>query len=152
MTLGNGSNPLFINEDAVLLQKLAQNATTMATITATVGVTFDNSCGDGVATNTNAPLTYDWHFMSTPLQNAPINATYGATTGFMNPANITGMDANCYFPNGLFDQSAVTWDFYTYSEEFHHWVNLKRTERCKKDDDGLSEALLLAEYARRRMA
>lgn len=31
-------------------------------------------------------------------------------------------------------------------------VNLKRTERCKKDDDGRAEALLLAEYARRRMA
>lgn len=31
-------------------------------------------------------------------------------------------------------------------------VNLKRTERCKKDDDGRAEALLLAEYARRHMA
>lgn len=28
-------------------------------------------------------------------------------------------------------------------------VSLKRTERCKKDDDGLAEATLLAEYARR---
>lgn len=28
-------------------------------------------------------------------------------------------------------------------------VSLKRTERCKKDDDGLAEALLLCEYARR---
>lgn len=28
---------------------------------------------------------------------------------------------------------------------------LKRTERCKKDDDGLAESLLLAEYARRHM-
>lgn len=30
-------------------------------------------------------------------------------------------------------------------------VNLKRTERCRKDDDGLAEALLMAEYARRKM-
>ena len=30
-------------------------------------------------------------------------------------------------------------------------VNLKRTERCKKDDDGYAESLLLAEYARRHM-
>ena len=30
-------------------------------------------------------------------------------------------------------------------------VNLKRTERCKKDDDGIAEALLLAEFARRHM-
>jgi hypothetical protein len=28
-------------------------------------------------------------------------------------------------------------------------VSLKRTERCKKQDDGLAEALLLAEYGRR---
>lgn len=132
VTLGNGSNPLFINEDAVLLQKATDGNT--PDITATVGVTFDNSCGDGVATNTGAPLTYDWHFMSTPLQNAPINATYGAETSFMNPANIESMDANCYFPNGLFDQSAVTWDFYTYSEEFHHWVNLKRTDHYYQEN------------------
>ena len=30
-------------------------------------------------------------------------------------------------------------------------VDLKRTERCRKDDDGLAEALLMAEYARRRL-
>lgn len=28
-------------------------------------------------------------------------------------------------------------------------VNLKRTERCKKDHDGMAEALLMAEYGRR---
>ena len=116
-----------VNEDAVLMP-------TVNNFTATVGVTFDNSCGNNYATYTGAPLTYDWHFMSTSLKNAPINATYGATTGFMNPANITGMDANCYFPNGLFDQSAVTWDFYTYSEEFHHWVNLKRTDHFYQEN------------------
>lgn len=132
VTLGNGSNPLFINEDAVLLQKATDGNT--PDITATVGVTFDNSCGDGVATNTGAPLTYDWHFMSTPLQNAPIKATFGDETGFMNPANIESMDANCYFPNGLLGQNAVTWDFYTYSEEFHHWVNLKRTDHYYQEN------------------
>lgn len=30
-------------------------------------------------------------------------------------------------------------------------VSLRRTERCRKDDDGLAEALLMAEYARRKM-
>lgn len=30
-------------------------------------------------------------------------------------------------------------------------VSLRRTERCCKDDDGLAEALLMAEYARRKM-
>ena len=31
-------------------------------------------------------------------------------------------------------------------------VDLRRTKRCTKDHDGLAEALLLAEYSRRRMA
>jgi len=30
-------------------------------------------------------------------------------------------------------------------------VSLKRTDRCAKDDDNLAEAILLAEYARRRL-
>ena len=30
-------------------------------------------------------------------------------------------------------------------------VNLKATERCKKDHDGMAEALLIAEYARRHL-
>lgn len=30
-------------------------------------------------------------------------------------------------------------------------VPLRRTERCRTDDDGMAEALLMAEYARRRM-
>lgn len=30
-------------------------------------------------------------------------------------------------------------------------VDLKRTDRCKKDDDGIAEAILLSEYARRHM-
>lgn len=30
-------------------------------------------------------------------------------------------------------------------------VSLRRTDRCRKDDDGMAEALLMAEYARRRL-
>ena len=30
-------------------------------------------------------------------------------------------------------------------------VNLRRTERCTKDHDGMAEALLMAEYARRKL-
>lgn len=30
-------------------------------------------------------------------------------------------------------------------------VNLKKTDRCKKDHDGMAEALLMAEYARRHL-
>ena len=31
------------------------------------------------------------------------------------------------------------------------WVSLLPTERCRKDNDGMAEALLLAEYARRKL-
>lgn len=30
-------------------------------------------------------------------------------------------------------------------------VSLRRTDKCRKDDDGMAEALLMAEYARRRL-
>lgn len=30
-------------------------------------------------------------------------------------------------------------------------ANLKRSERCRKDDDGIAEAILMAEFARRHM-
>ena len=30
-------------------------------------------------------------------------------------------------------------------------AKLKKTDRCRKDDDGLAEALLMAEYARRKL-
>ena len=30
-------------------------------------------------------------------------------------------------------------------------ANLKRTDRCRKDDDGFAESLLIAEYCRRKM-
>lgn len=35
-----------------------------------------------------------------------------------------------------------------------HWpgVPLRRTDRCKKDHDGMAEALLMAEYARRHLS
>lgn len=122
VTLGNGTNMLFINEDAVLLQSGSND------INATVGVTFDNSSKQAVATNSGATLEYDWHFMSSPLQDAPINATFGAPQGFMNAVNITGMDNECYFPNGLIGQTSVKWDFYAYSEKQYHWINLKRND------------------------
>lgn len=119
---GSGNANLFINEDAVLLQSGSDD------ITATVGITFDNSSKQAVATNSGATLEYDWHFMSSPLQDAPINATFGAPQGFMNAVNITGMDNECYFPNGLIGQTNVKWDFYAYSEKQYHWINLKRND------------------------
>jgi hypothetical protein len=128
VTKGNGNNMLYINEDAVLIQAAASGAKALENITATVGVTFDNSSKKAVSTNLHQTLNYDWHFMSSPLQDAPINATFDTPNGFMNAVNITGMDDECYFPNGLIGQTNVKWDFYAYSEKQYHWINLKRND------------------------
>ena len=117
---------VFVNEDACLLQSGSGDF-----INTTVGITFDNSGKDNHnVSEYGDELTYDWHMMSTPLSDAPINTTYDAQSLLWGPVNITGMDANCYFPNGLpmgsgYD-SGVKWDFYTYYEPQYHWINLKR--------------------------
>ena len=123
---GSGNANLFINEDAVLLQSGSD------AIKATVGVTFDNSDhGQNAFDYYGNQLKYDWHFMSSPLSNAPTGASYsdGTFTNSSNP-NISGM-LNGYFPNGLdmttpAPENAVKWDFYTYYEPQYHWINLKR--------------------------
>ena len=124
---GTGDNHLFINEDAVLLQKEVTNGSkAYETINATTGITFDNSSKSAHDYYGN-PLNYDWHFMSTPLSNASTGATYTSGT-FTNssPANISGMEDG-YFPNELTMMNGdVKWDFYTYYEPQYHWINLKR--------------------------
>ena len=122
VTGSNGSNKLFINEDAVLLQKETRD---MASITATVGITFDNS-SKSAHDYFGYGLNYDWHLMSTPLSDAPMGMTYGdQAAGYGEAANITDMTGN-YMPNGLLEQSEVTWDLYTYYEPQYHWINFKR--------------------------
>ena len=123
---GSGNANLFINEDAVLLQS-GSNA-----INTTVGVTFDNSSKKAYDYYGN-PLAYDWHFMSTPLANAAIGATYGTPLGNGNDVNLTNMTGG-YFPNGLTPMHGdIKWDFYTYYEPEYHWINLKRTDHFHID-------------------
>ena len=126
VTGGTGDNHLFINEDAVLLQTLAEGATEMAEIEATVGVTFDNSfksANDFFGTT----LAYDWHFFSSPLTAAPMGISYsGSNMAYGQPADIQSMTGN-YMPNGLTDQSTVTWDLYSFYEPQYHWINFKRS-------------------------
>lgn len=117
-----------INEDAVLLQ--ADNA---GDFKATVGITFDNSDhGQHAVDNLGEPLTYDWHMMSTPLQDAAFGTTYNsdATLGYGQPVDIASM-VNGYFPNalpmGAGYEEGVKWDFYTYYEPQYHWINFKRS-------------------------
>lgn len=118
-----------INEDAVLLQ--ADNA---GDFKATVGITFDNSDhGQHAIDNQGHTLTYDWHMMSTPLQDAAFGTTYypDATLGYGQPVDIKSM-VNGYFPNNLpmeadNPNASTMWDFYTYYEPEYHWINFKRS-------------------------
>ena len=114
---------LFINEDAVLLQKASR---AMAEINATVGVTFDNSFKNA-QDYWGGDLSYDWHFFSSPLNEAPMGISYsGSNMAYGQPADINGMTGN-YMPNGLVGQSDVTWDLYSFYEPQYHWINLKRS-------------------------
>ena len=127
-TPANDNVKVTIAEDAVLLQ--ADNA---GDFKATVGITFDNSDqGQHAVDNLGEPLTYDWHMMSTPLQDAAFGTTYNpdATLGYGQPVDIASM-VNGYFPNalpmGAGYEEGVKWDFYTYYEPQYHWINFKRS-------------------------
>ena len=116
-----------INEDAVLLQKVA-NGNNTPDFTATVGVTFDNSDkGKHSFDYWHNKLDYDWHFMSSSLSDAPMGIEYGDATGQGGDVSISSMVGN-YFPNGLpmALHGSTKWDLYTYYEPEYHWINLKR--------------------------
>lgn len=143
---GSGNANLFINEDAVLLQAPISSSKAdepqYNAITATVGVTFDNSDhGQNAYDYYGNQLLYDWHFMSTPLADAPIGATYEGETGNGKPVDIKTL-AGSYFPNGLITEDNpavggnVKWDFYTYFEPEYHWINLKRSGDNHYHTDG----------------
>ncbi len=133
VTMGNGNNMLFINEDAVLIQSSTE------AINATVGVTFDNSDRGEHATDwLGHELGYDWHMMSTSLSDAAFGATYGTENGHYGDVNITKMEGG-YFPDGLSvttpaPEGTVMWDFYTYYEPEYHWINFKRTDHWHVDN------------------
>lgn len=131
VTKGNGNSMLYINEDAVLIQKeVANGSKAYETINATTGISFDNSDhGQNAYDYYGNQLKYDWHFMSSPLSNAPMGITYGPATGNGGDVNIKAMENN-YFPNNLpmtTPSTGVKWDLYTYFEPEYHWINLKRS-------------------------
>lgn len=132
----NGNNSLFINEDAVLIQSGTNP------ITATVGITFDNSDrGQHSVDYYGNTLKYDWHMMSSSLQDANIGATYSGSTGYGQNVDIQTL-VDSYFPNGLITSSNpavggdVKWDLYTYYEPEYHWINLKRSGANHWHEDG----------------
>ena len=118
-------NKLYIDEDAALKQTVSAKA---GDITATVGITLDNSAGEGGANPTQGGTDeIDWHFFSTSLNNAPLGITYTDNDevtfeGTPQPYQHTG---NGYFPANVNDYYSE-WDFYAYYEPEFQWINFKR--------------------------
>ena len=148
---GSGNANLFINEDAVLLQKATNDE--YPVINATVGITFDNSDHGKTSYDLYGnKLLYDWHMMSTPLANALLGATYdeSATMAFGTPVNIQSLEGS-YFPNGLISENNpavggdLKWDLYSYFEPQYHWINLKRSTNNHWHIDGSHEAIVDSE-------
>lgn len=127
---------VFVNEDAVLIQ--ADDAGDF--INTTVGVTFDNS-SDGTGTTGNQlvgdqTLTYDWHFLSSPLQDASLGITYtdDDTHNWWDTEDDAQVQSvqGSYLPDDINGATKpgtsdpVGWDIYTFYEPQYHWINLKR--------------------------
>ena len=126
---------VFVNEDAVLIQ--ADGSRDF--INTTVGVTFDNSHKAATTWNQligTQTLSYDWHFLSSPLQNAPLGIVYTdeAEHHWWGPygdnAQVESVSGS-YLPDGIESATkpgggSVGWDIYTFYEPQYHWINLKR--------------------------
>ena len=112
---------VFIDDDVVLTQKAGSGD-----FKATVGVTFDNSCKTAIDYFGNT-LHYDWHLMSTPLQDAPLGIEYtDEASNWWNTEDHGQVSevSGGYLPEGL--ENVGHWDFYTYYEPQYHWINFKR--------------------------
>ncbi len=129
---------VYIAEDAALLQSTTAVSDFSNT---TVGVTFDNSDhGQHAFDFWGNRLMYDWHFMSTPLNNPLTGAEH---TSYMPSGNANSdVDISAiggYFPTGLpmaLHDADWKWDFYSYYEPEYHWINLKRNKKNHYHQDG----------------
>jgi crossover junction endodeoxyribonuclease RuvC len=95
------------------------------------------------------------HVHSMPKQGVTSSFNFGLNFGWIQGV----LQALCIryelvHPQKWKKEFSITADKNTSIEVCHKLfpdVNLKRTDKCKKDDDGFAEALLIAEYARRHM-
>ena len=129
-----GTNTMvYINENAALIQDGSSD------FKAVVGITFDNNYRQATTYNDIIglqTLTYDWHFLSSPLQAAPLGISY--TDEAQHNWWVTGDDTQVdqvvgsYFPDHIETAkkadgtTPVGWDIYTFFEPQYHWINLKR--------------------------
>lgn len=94
------------------------------------------------------------HVSAMPGQGVTSMFTFGENFGFIQGVlTAYGIPFELVRPQKWKKEFSITSDKNTSIEVCKRLfpdVSLKRTEKCKKDDDGLAESLLLAEYARRK--
>lgn len=92
---------------------------------------------------------------SMPKQGVVSTFTFGVNFGFIQGALTTGgIPFELVAPQKWKKEFGVTADknlSIDVAKRLFPSVSLKRTERSYKDNDGIAEALLMAEYARRKM-
>ncbi|MCQ2173462.1 MAG: T9SS type A sorting domain-containing protein, partial [Bacteroidales bacterium] len=142
---------LYINEDVALLQPDEQTLSNVY-----VGITLDNSAGEDGA-DSGHPLfsvedTIDWHMFSTPLHDAPLGINYTDSNVHdfsYNPNDnpdypfFDEEEKDGYFPSHTYGKASgedgynynTDWDFYTFEEKHHHWMNFKRNSVSHWDED-----------------
>ena len=144
VTTGNNGATLYINEDVAITQTHSLDAY--------VGITLDNSAGangamSGHPTQPNPDDAIDWHMFSTSLSNAPLGINY--TDSNVHDFSYNPNDnpdypffdedvKDGYFPSKTYGTGAdynADWDFYTFEEKFHHWMNFKRNSVSHWDED-----------------
>lgn len=143
VTTGNNGATLYINEDVAITQNQP--------LTAYVGITLDNSAGENGA-DSGHPLfsvedEIDWHMFSTSLSNAPLGINYTDSNVHdfsYDPADNPDYPffdedvKDGYFPSKTYGTGAdynADWDFYTFEEKYHHWMNFKRNSKSHWDED-----------------
>ncbi len=95
------------------------------------------------------------HVHSMPKQGVASSFNFGMNFGWIQGTlQALGVRYELVQPQKWKKEFSVTKDKNTSIEvckKLFPTANLKRTENSKKDDDGFAEALLMAEYARRRL-
>ena len=96
------------------------------------------------------------HVGGMPGQSAPASFNFGDNFGFTRGLlTALGIPYELVRPQKWKKEFSCTSDKNTaidVAKRLFPGVNLKRTPRCTKDDDGHAEALLIAEFCRRRLA
>ena len=103
-----------------------------------VGISFDNSCGNAIATPfvnyglQGAGIDYlvrDWHMFSTPLRNAPMGFNYTVKIkGSNSPdAKDTNVDT---FTGHEADQGTYFNNIWTYHDDEFSWIDERASNEC----------------------